>query len=936
MTDFFELIKFDDTKTGTVDFSGQDADLTLAEQREYLDRFAKEYASYKNLSQTEPLVSQEECRAVLSALPKERNDVRGRVEISDMEISLLSQPMFRYLTLYTRRAVVKKGAIVFRDGYKYPVPCAELDAGGEIASVRLFITIGEEYRTPLRGGISPIVPGRTIEFRRGIEEIAKLQFYTDGQAIVRINRPDRYHHQNIPIGQYRFGEETEITVEFSEQGYSVRLDGGEKREFSLPSQYPDNVFFGGGAYPVGEWRVRPDEIRTRAGKILPVFEKSSGEATAEPVGVRKLPCCTGTWKNKRKFLVGTKRFCYEPRHAETFLCVSALDPGGDVFLNGRHVARLNDCTARKIRITDFLQAGENELQVKVDPRAPENICTWHRHKDPYFGWFIGKAYLESVPEDRIERVKAETVKIEGERIFVKIETRLLLRSDRPFEIVVLAERGEEKIPVCRAERAKNGKNVLHGSFEGKPWSPEEPNLYTLKVTLKCGKTVDEYSEITGFRTLSQKNGGMLLNGKDFVAKGALLMQYLPPYDEIPLNHLCPTDEQIVWQALIAKKMNCNMLRMHHLGYGMNDRRFARIFDFLGLTCVWTTRMIDSVASVIWDGTWHQKSDYRRQMEEVINSPSVVMWEGVNEQYFTRKDADSLYKEFVGGIGRSDRSRFLCPVSHLYYANDSYDRGCEYYQDDGLHDEYFRPAKACPEWNDKKVVRSAHPYERLLGYGTGWKTFRNQGWSAQPALLASRRHAYLVSEYAVIGRQNPNTAGAKSFLNAESYEREDEYALGYAFEGDGWYLSQAYQALAAKYTTKKLLSCGADGLLWCCLTGGANDGSYLKPPVDFHGYPKLAFYALSEGFEGNVCFQDDTDVVWGKDHRLKPVVVCEADGKIRDVTVSVTDSAGREVCREEYPGILCDRRIIRLKARKVRLPENGYYKFIFTVKEREML
>ena len=195
MTDFFELIKFDDTKTGTVDFSGQDADLTLAEQREYLDRFAKEYASYKNLSQTEPLVSQEECRAVLSALPKERNDVRGRVEISDMEISLLSQPMFRYLTLYTRRAVVKKGAIVFRDGYKYPVPCAELDAGGEIASVRLFITIGEEYRTPLRGGVSPIVPGRTIEFRRGIEEIAKLQFYTDGQAIVRINRPDRYHHR---------------------------------------------------------------------------------------------------------------------------------------------------------------------------------------------------------------------------------------------------------------------------------------------------------------------------------------------------------------------------------------------------------------------------------------------------------------------------------------------------------------------------------------------------------------------------------------------------------------------------------------------------------------------------------------------------------------------------------------------------------------------
>ena len=72
------------------------------------------------------------------------------------------------------------------------------------------------------------------------------------------------------------------------------------------------------------------------------------------------------------------------------------------------------------------------------------------------------------------------------------------------------------------------------------------------------------------------------------------MQFLPPYKEVPLNHVLPSNTQIIHQVLCAKKMGGNAIRMHQLGYGTNEKRFADACNRLGIMVCWTTRLLDAL------------------------------------------------------------------------------------------------------------------------------------------------------------------------------------------------------------------------------------------------------------------------------------------------------------------------------------------------------
>lgn len=113
---------------------------------------------------------------------------------------------------------------------------------------------------------------------------------------------------------------------------------------------------------------------------------------------------------------------------------------------------------------------------------------------------------------------------------------------------------------------------------------------------------------------------------------------------------------------------------------------------------------------------------------------------------------------------------------------------------------------------------------------------------------------------MIGRQNPHVPEAGEYFNPYSYEFPDEVSLGFSTTPDQWRQSQAYQALAAACTVRRMRQLGVDGMLWCCLMGGANDGGYLKPPIDFYGYPRLAFYTLRDGYAPLTAASDDVNVV----------------------------------------------------------------------------
>lgn len=182
------------------------------------------------------------------------------------------------------------------------------------------------------------------------------------------------------------------------------------------------------------------------------------------------------------------------------------------------------------------------------------------------------------------------------------------------------------------------------------------------------------------------------------------------------------------------------------------------------------------------------------MKEVINHAGIIMWEGSNEFHSTRRVLDKMFDEYVTAVKRTDDTRLICPCSHLYYGGGLYGDKGFYYQDDGEADQDLSPCESSFGWKDESVVRSAHNYEILLGYGGRWDVFRKQGWKSRPALLKSKKHAYIISEFAIVGRQDDRTEECKTYVKNDSYELADEKrAFGKGYDELDFKLSQAYQA-----------------------------------------------------------------------------------------------------------------------------------------------
>ena len=924
-TQYVQLIKVEDCPLSQ-DFNGGATSFSVEKQVEYLQKLADfNKCEYGDCSQ--PLVTEEECLAELKNIQMYTpNEYRARTYFKQVKASLGAERKKRSCVLYTKKTYIKDKTIVFQDGDNYPAPCAKLQAEKSLNYAQFQVYMGKDFQTPLRGGIGTMVAGRIIEFRLGVQEILKLQFYSDGSCCARIGEPDEWHHNNILLGKFDYANPFSFSVRFDD-GIAYILGFGERREVKLLTKtLPDTVFIGGGMCIVNNWKVTPLLLKTNDGEEWDPFEKiAKDNIKIEELGLVDLPYVVGTQKNQDKTLLIEKKFLYIKDDRSLYLSCCGLDPDGEIYVNGEKIADNDDMMGGEWDVDKYLINGENTIVLRVNPRAPEILYSWHKHQDPYNGWFAGCAYIEKRAKIFIQDMQIKTTHAQS-IIRGTLSLQLNQTPNARLYAKCYAVRNGEKFLLCE-QQIKTQINMLPFAFNGQSWSTEHPSLYDIVVKLyKDDCLIDEYTDRVGFRTVEQREGDIYINGQKTVLKGALLMQFLPPYDEIPLNHVCPSDRHMVWQALLAKKMGCNTVRMHQLGYGTNDKRHAKIFDALGLQVIWITRLIDSISNICWGGKWTQKKYYQAQIREVFNHPSIIMWEGGNEIYLMRKDIDCIYQQFVNGVKEVDDTRLICPVSHLYYANDAYDKGCEYYQDNGSQDEYFKNVQACKEWSDTLVVRSAHTYDWLLGYGKDWEQFRLQDWSAQPALLGSKKHSYIVSEYAIIGQQNPK----HSPVNKKSYELADEKLLGYQFNENDWKISQAYQSLAARYTTKYMLLKGVDGLLWCCLSGGANDGTYLKPPIDLYGYPKQAFYALKECFENTVFFDDSCDVIWGRSHGIRPVLFHYSKKTPKKLSIDIYNEKQELVEKREYENLRITSTVTRLPEWKISLQPNAYYTVRFVV------
>ncbi len=942
-----EFIYFNSEYNGKGDFSGSEAAFNADERIAFLRKYASFLEKRYNLQNgSVKAVKSEQVKQGLQVenLPPETL-VRKTLYIDEMQAS--AKPQYSACEgwqFYTARAFAQDGCVIFNDNYMQPVPCAKYDIkdGETLKSIQLQVYVAGDYEIQsmhdnLEKSPLDIATGRIIELRGGLSEILKIQFYADGRAFALVGNADKYHHAKIFIGKFSFNAWNEVEINLKECVYAVRLNDGITSNLAYTeTAKPDALFFSGGRHPVGAWKVRIRKLCFQESEQTEFFiPRKEQELEKEELGNVKLPYKIGGYVCRDKCLILRKEFMSENADC-AILTIDTLDPAGEVYINGKKVCETDGFMRQRIDIKKTLADGKNLLEIVVFPRAPEILYPWHRCTDVYNAWVCGKVKIDFCSQTHIKAIEAFTEKTTP-TVQAKITVQLNRKTAGTIKLFM-----RPTYPAFGTEteiyqgEIKGQKIAIQTKINAYVWTCENPYLYTLRAQIEneSGEVLDDCVTETGFRTVKQKDGAIYLNGEKTVLKGALVMQFLAPYENICKSHVCPTNEEIVWQLCALKNMNGNTARLHMLGYGTNDSRIAYYADRLGIMLIWTTRWIDSVESVQWTSIWKQSQAYVRQIQEVINHPSIIMWEGSNELHAGKECTDRLYDEFVSAVKCVDSTRLLSPCSHLYYGGGLYGNEGFYYQDDGKFDQDFMPTESSFGWNDPLVVRSAHTYEIMLGYGGDWKTFREQAWSSQDALFNSKKHAYLVSEIAIIGRHDDTTEECATYVKSDSYELKDEkLALGGEIEQSDWKISQAYQALSAQHIAKSLLSNDVDGILWCCLSGGANDGSYFKPPIDFYGYAKFAFYVLKESFAKEIAFNDDTAVAVGTGFEIKPMLSQLLKGATYDFRITIKDVNGNVVAATEYNGLVARGDRMRLSTWKPVLEQNGYYQIEYTLERK---
>ncbi|WP_426240330.1 glycoside hydrolase family 2 protein [Pararhizobium sp. DWP1-1-3] len=172
-----------------------------------------------------------------------------------------------------------------------------------------------------------------------------------------------------------------------------------------------------------------------------------------------------------------------------------------------------------------------------------------------------------------------------------------------------------------------------------PWSPDRPNVYSIKTTLVAdGIEIDSRRENFGFRCFEAKDGFLLLNGAPLYLRAALDQDYYPDGFGAP-----PSLDLLEDQLRKAKVMGLNCLRCH---IKVPDPRYYEVADRLGML-VWTE--IPNIETF----TPASAERLRKTMEGILardrNHPSIVIWTLINEDWGTRLREAAEQRQWISGM-----------------------------------------------------------------------------------------------------------------------------------------------------------------------------------------------------------------------------------------------------------------------------------------------
>ncbi len=304
----------------------------------------------------------------------------------------------------------------------------------------------------------------------------------------------------------------------------------------------------------------------------------------------------------------------------------------DVWINGQHLGHQpNGYIGFDYHLTPYLRPDKNVIAVRVD------------HSRPRSGrWYTGSGiyrpvHLLTTPATYID--DSDTFFTTGEcsqdSSTYEINTRLVnTTSDKrraSLQVALINDQDEtvstQNVTVDIPGR-ENASPSLTGTMDSPLlWSPDLPNLYTLKMDLSTDDGQhDSYITRVGFRSIEFGGDfGFKLNGKITKMKGVC-----DHHTAGAVGAAIPND-LLHYRLTLLKQMGCNAIRTAHNPFAPD---FYRLCDELGLLVIdealdgWETAKAEHDYGNDFDAHW--KDDLTRFIKRDRNHPCVVIWSIGNE------------------------------------------------------------------------------------------------------------------------------------------------------------------------------------------------------------------------------------------------------------------------------------------------------------------
>ena len=306
-----------------------------------------------------------------------------------------------------------------------------------------------------------------------------------------------------------------------------------------------------------------------------------------------------------------------------------------VWVNGKEAGHhIGGFTPFNFDVTEMLKEGENTVIVKVDNKrhaedVPTQIFDWWN-----YGGITRDVKLVKVTPVYLENYNVQLEKVKGgkgEKVREISFSAKLNKKEAGHAITLSIPELKIKQTVITDADGNCPLSIIHcPSKKLSLWSPENPKLYQVKITLDDATTI---ADEIGFRTIETRDKQILLNGQPIFLKGISI------HDEKAngggrANSTEDAHQLLTW----AKELGCNFVRLAH--YPHNEY-MVREAERMGIL-VW------SEIPVYWTIAWTNPATFanaKQQLTDMIgrdhNRANIIIWSIANETPHSAQRDDFL-------------------------------------------------------------------------------------------------------------------------------------------------------------------------------------------------------------------------------------------------------------------------------------------------------